>query len=243
MQRIKNIKNRKFYIYVLKDPITFKVKYVGVTCTTLSARLSQHIYDSKKRGTYKRNWINFLKKKNLKPIIEKIEECNYKNYQEREIYWISYYDNLTNTDKGGNGVVLDRKKESIQKSSEAKYKPIVAIDFNKNVYFYKSFKEASEKTGVPKTSIEYSVTNLNYSSYGFNFIIQSDYYKGLENKIKIRKKKNKYKLIHNNITYTPIEFSKFLNISETIVYLWCEGKQLWKNSYSFDGNNLKIVKI
>ncbi len=243
MQRIKNIKDRKFYIYILKDPINLKIRYVGVTCTSLKSRLSQHIYDSKKKGTYKRNWINSLKKKNLKPIIEKIEECNYKNYQEREIFWISYYDNLTNTDKGGNGVVLNRKKESIKKSSEAKYKPVVAIDFKRDVYFYKSLKEASEKIGVPKSSIQYSIKNLNYSSYGFNFIAQSDYYKGLENKVKIREKKNKYKLIHNNLVYTPIEFATFLNVSETIVYLWCTGKQLWKNSYKFDDNNLKIIKI
>lgn len=243
MQRIKNIKNRIFYIYVLKEPLSLNIRYVGVTCTTLSARLSQHIYDSKKGGTYKRNWIQSLIKKDLKPLIEVIEECNFENYQEREIYWISYYDDLTNTDIGGNGVVLNRTKESILKSSEAKYTPVVAIYNDKTVKHFISYKQASEVTNVPSTSIEYSVTNLNSCSYGINFIKKSDYYPGLENEVKIRKKKHKYKLIHNNINYTPIQFSAFLNVSETIVYLWCEGKQLWKNSYSFDGVNLTIIKI
>lgn len=242
MQRIKNLEKRIFYIYVLKD-WRDNIRYVGVTCTSLSARLSQHIYDSKKGGTHKRNWIKSIIEKGLKPRIELIQTCNYQNYREREKYWISYFDNLTNTDIGGNGVVLNRTKESIQKSAEAKYVPVVAIDINKEVFVYNSFKEASEVTGVPVTSIEYSVTGLNYSSYGFNFIRKSEYYEGLENKIKIRPKKNKYKLIHKKITYTPIEFATFLNVSETIVYLWCEGKQLWKNSYSFDGEDLKIIKI
>jgi hypothetical protein len=243
MQRIKQIEIRKFYIYVLKDPNTLEIRYVGVTCTSLSSRLAQHIYDSKKSGTYKRNWIGQLLKNNTKPIIEIIEECTYLDYQEREIYWISFYDNLTNTDKGGNGVVTNRSKESIKKSSEAKFSPVVAIDINRNVFFYNSHKQASKETGVPRTSIEYSITNLNYSSYGFNFIKTSDYNESLRYKVRINPKKNKYNLIHNNITYTPIEFAEYLNVSETIVYLWCEGKQLWKNSYKFDNNEIKIIKI
>lgn len=243
MQKIKQLKNRIFYIYVLKEPITLDIKYVGVTCTSLNARLSQHIYDSKKGGTYKRNWISKLVKENLKPLIEVIEVCNYLNYQEREIYWISFYDNLTNTDKGGNGVVTNRTKDSIRKSSESKFSPVVAIDIKRNVYFFKSHKEASEKTGVPRTSIEYSISKLNYSSYGFNFIKLSEYNDDLRYKVKINPKKYKYKLIHNNITYTPIEFATFLNVSETIVYLWCEEKQLWKNSNKFDNKELKIIKI
>ena len=243
MQRITNIKNRKFYIYVLKEPNTLEIKYVGVTCTSLSSRLSQHIYDSKKGGTYKRNWIKSLINNNLKPIIEKIEECNYSNWEEREKHWINFYDNLTNTREGGKGVILNRTKESIKKSSEAKMKKVVCIDSNRNVFFYNSLKEASELTGVPRTSIEYSISKLEYCSYGFNFLLEKDYFQGLENNLVIKLKKHKYKIIHLDIEYTPIQFAQKLNISETTVYLWCEGKIKWENSFSYDGNLIKIIKI
>ena len=240
MQKIKNIENRIFYIYVLKCPLTLDIKYVGVTCTSLKARLSQHIYDSKKGGTYKRNWIKSLSQK---PIIEQIEICDYTNWEEREKYWITFYDNLTNTDSGGKGCVLNRSKESIKKSAEAKYKPVICIDINRNVQRFKSLKEASEITGVPRTSIQYSLSGINRSSYNLNFIFEKDYYKGLEKYIKINPKKNKYIIVHCNKNYTPIEFSQFLNISETAVYLWCEGKIKWENSFSYDGNNIEIIKI
>lgn len=240
MQRIKNIENRIFYIYVLKNPLTLEIKYVGVTCTSLKARLSQHIYDSKKKNTHKRNWINSLSQK---PIIEQIEICNYKNWEEREKYWINYYENLTNTREGGKGVILERTKESILKSSEAKYKPVVCIDKNRKIYKFKSLKEASDITGVPRSSIEYSISSINYSSYGFNFILEKDYFEGLEKTIKINSKKHKYQIKHCSKEYTPTQFSQLLNVSETTVYLWCEGKVKWENSFSYDGNNIEIIKI
>ena len=32
-----------------------------------------------------------------------MEKCNKKNWEEKEKYWISYYDNLTNHTDGGEG--------------------------------------------------------------------------------------------------------------------------------------------
>lgn len=243
MQRIKSIETRKFYIYVLKDPTTLEVRYVGVTCTSILRRLHQHMYDARGRGTHKRNWLNTLRENNLRPIVETIEECSYMNYQEREVYWISYYDNLTNTDKGGNGVVTNRSSDSIKRSSEAKFQPIVSIDSDRNVCYYKSHKEAVLLTGVPRTSIEYSLSSLNYSSYGYNFIKTSEYTVDMRLKVKINPKRHKYKITHNNIDYTPKEFSLLLQASETTVYLWCEGKFLWEESKYYDGSDVVITKI
>ncbi len=240
MQRIKNIENRVFYIYCLKDPNTLEIRYIGVTCTSLSARLSQHIYDAKKGGTYKRNWLQNL---GIKPIIEIIETCTHVNWEERERHWISFYTNLTNTREGGRGVILDRSKESILKSSEAKYTPVIAIDSERNVFTFKSYKEASQKTGVPSSSIEYSITGLNFSSYGYNFIKQSEYSENLRYEVTIRKRKSKYKILHNEIEYTPIEFAKFKNLSETIIYLYCDGKRSWEKSFHYDGFSIQVFKI
>jgi hypothetical protein len=40
-------KERRTSIYVLKDPISNNVRYVGKTVATLKRRLDQHIYDAK----------------------------------------------------------------------------------------------------------------------------------------------------------------------------------------------------
>lgn len=75
--------------------------------------MSQHIQDAKSHISKRRtiNWICKLLKSNLKPIIEIIEECNENNWQEREIYWISYHKqiaDLCNHHDGGLGC-LGRK--------------------------------------------------------------------------------------------------------------------------------------
>ena len=243
MQRIKNIKTRKFLIYTLKDPVTLEIRYVGVTSTTLSARLSQHIYDSKKLGTHKRYWIKSLVERNLKPIIETIESCTYKTWEDREKYWISYYENLTNTLSGGRGVVLHRTKESIQKSTEAKYKPLVAITNKRKVLHFKSHVEAEKKLEVPRSSIEYSLSSLNFSAGGYNFIHLVDYKEGMEKSVIIRKKKQKYNVKYQEVIYTPKELAEFLNISETTVYLWCTGKTNWRKAHKLKGEQIEIFKI
>ena len=58
----------------------------------------------------------------LKPIIEVIEVCNENNWQEREIYWISYYKervDLCNHHEGGLGCLgrklTQNEKEKIRK--------------------------------------------------------------------------------------------------------------------------------
>ena len=236
----KNIEQRTFIIYVLKDPESLEVRYVGVTCVTLGARLSQHIYDSKKGGSHKKNWILSLKSK---PIIEEIERCDYLNWENREIYWISYYKNLTNTKVGGAGIVLNRKEDSIKKSSEAKYKTVIAIDENRNVLRFKSHSEASKKLGVPENSINYSTSNLNYCSYGYNFIKEKDYKPGLENTVSLSKKKEKFKVKYKGEMYSILGLSKHLNISETTAYLWCTGHTNWKKAHKLKGEQIEIFKI
>ena len=57
-------------IYVLIDPTTKEVRYVGATSRTLNQRLSAHLTDARKnRGTYKVNWINSLLANNLNSFL------------------------------------------------------------------------------------------------------------------------------------------------------------------------------
>lgn len=127
---IKNV-----HIYVLKDPETGEVRYVGKTTQSLEKRLYGHLREKNK--TYKCNWINSLQKKNLQPIIESIEKASYETWAECEMYWIQFYKELgaklVNSNAGGLGghnpmaetrakisfASKNRSQESRQKISDA----------------------------------------------------------------------------------------------------------------------------
>lgn len=47
--------NENTIIYVLKDPETKEIRYVGKTVSSLQKRLKQHIYDTKKSKNHRSN--------------------------------------------------------------------------------------------------------------------------------------------------------------------------------------------
>lgn len=93
-------------IYVLRDPRTNEIRYVGKTVKPLNDRLASHINDSKTKKSHRGRWIASLLKIGLSPIIEMIETCG-DNWAERERFWIAHYraatEKLTNECDGGEG--------------------------------------------------------------------------------------------------------------------------------------------
>ena len=66
----------KTYIYVLKCPTINKIRYVGKTNTSIE-RYRNHLNKLHGEGTYKRNWINSLRKKGQKPYnIMKVKQID-----------------------------------------------------------------------------------------------------------------------------------------------------------------------
>lgn len=65
------------YIYILRDPINKKIRYVGMTKNP-KARLSQHLRDAlktkKHQKTQKQLWILYLREKKMTPIMEIIQK-------------------------------------------------------------------------------------------------------------------------------------------------------------------------
>lgn len=60
----------RIYFYALKDPITFKIRYIGQTVNP-GNRLRNHIYEAKKNNkNHKERWIIQLLRKNEKPIMD-----------------------------------------------------------------------------------------------------------------------------------------------------------------------------
>ena len=113
----------KTFIYILKNPDTQEIRYVGKTIN-VKRRYYQHtnLKIQQKAKTHVSNWLLSLLENNKKPIIEIVEEIDI-NWEEREIYWISFYKQqgykLCNIAEGGKGCLgyipseEHRKKQSI----------------------------------------------------------------------------------------------------------------------------------
>lgn len=102
----------KIYIYVLTDPFTKQVRYVGKTFHP-KQRLRGHY--SSRDATYRTNWIRSLKQRGERPIMIVVEETDTENWSDREKYWIKFYKdegcNLVNANEGGSGAGIPRSKE------------------------------------------------------------------------------------------------------------------------------------
>lgn len=96
------VKNVIIYGLVSTGDIN-KIKYVGKTHQKMSKRIHDHIRESYKNKTKKDIWIQTELTKLNKIEYKVIEICNTNNWLIREKYWISQFDELTNTSKGGDG--------------------------------------------------------------------------------------------------------------------------------------------
>lgn len=169
---------KEYKIYCLKNPETLEIRYIGITTQKyLSSRLSQHCFCAKNNfQTHVAKWIRKLEKK---PIIEIIEICNKDNWEEREIYWINYYDNLTNILPGGKGVVVNRSLDSIQRSSQAHEKKVVQLnDEGDLINIFESITKAAEYFNAKSLSSIWGVLNNHYGNkkaYGYQWFYYEEY--------------------------------------------------------------------
>ena len=108
------------YLYVLKDPVNKKVRYIGASKNPKS-RYAQHLRDSRKTKktakTQKQIWIAELLNKGLQPvieIIEKIEDNSKARIQEEKllIKYINTAFNLHMPGKGSRGVKHFKKQKA-----------------------------------------------------------------------------------------------------------------------------------
>lgn len=117
------------YIYVLKDPITNKIRYVGKT-NDLKSRLNCHLYH-KDTNKHKVSWIKKLRKQKLKPIIEAVREVTVDDWKIWEKYYIKKYTEdgfkLLNYTEGGDGLTF-KNKTSFKKGQGSKRIVILSKD-------------------------------------------------------------------------------------------------------------------
>jgi hypothetical protein len=103
IKRNMNSNNIKTFIYSLEYPIG-NIRYIGKSDNP-EKRLKRHIKESKWRNkNHRDHWLNSL---DNPPILHIIEEVKYSEWQDREVYWISFYKKqgykLVNGTDGGEG--------------------------------------------------------------------------------------------------------------------------------------------
>lgn len=95
----------KTYIYILQDPITLNVRYVGKS-NNPKRRFDSHLWTKPKNTTHCYYWIKNLLNNNLKPIMTIIDETE-NDWEFLEKYWIEQFKQwgfkLTNLTDGGEG--------------------------------------------------------------------------------------------------------------------------------------------
>lgn len=110
MTKLEGIKhdprNARTNIYVLVDPNTQDVRYVG-KADDVDRRLRDHLGHCKDRGTHCQRWIAKLKDAGQVPVLVIVENVPVPEWPERERHWISHFESLghplTNTAPGGLG--------------------------------------------------------------------------------------------------------------------------------------------
>lgn len=115
------------YIYKITNVINEKV-YIGQTSKTIQERFAAHISKAKQKvNRYLYDAMNHYGYENF--IIEEIEECSNDKLDEREIYWINFYQSTLKekgynmTIGGGGGDTWTNnphKEETLQKIRETK---------------------------------------------------------------------------------------------------------------------------
>jgi len=148
-----------YSIYFLKCPITNNVVYVGMTKDVIK-RYMQHTR-RKTNNKIKDNWNKELKLKGLKPLLEIIETGLTKyDAEDREIYYISKFENLFNILDGGlmppsqkgKKYTVEQKRNCFKRSI-LKKTVIQKTKKGEIVMEFEGVREASRITGIDHRSI------------------------------------------------------------------------------------------
>jgi len=137
-------------IYVLIDPRDNQIKYIGKTSQLLKQRLYGHIVESKKSNTKKNTWIQSLKVKGLKPLIEELDIVSELEWEFWEKYWIAQFKSwgfeLKNMDDGGRGMSSEfMKKNNPMFKKEVREKLSQSLMGNQFAKGFKHTKETKKK--------------------------------------------------------------------------------------------------
>jgi hypothetical protein len=152
----------RVFIYTLADPETGEIRYVG-KAIDLYSRYYGHYKD--KRTTHKASWIQSLKKRGFKPVMEVLEEVvdlDDTAWREAEKFWVENLRflgcRLTNLQEGGlsgarhcRETIEKMRHAALNRSPEARANNAAAIALRKGVF--KHTPESIEKMRIAHSHI------------------------------------------------------------------------------------------
>lgn len=152
----------KTYIYILQDPVTLEVRYVGKSNNPIR-RFKSHLWDRPKCTSYSYRWIQKLLKQSLKPIMTIIDETE-DDWKSLEQYWIAQFKawgyKLTNLTLGGEGSY-----------GAGQWNNVAVTAFTKEGLIIKTFKSQKECSLYFNTSAE----NVKNVCNGRNHLLLKQY--------------------------------------------------------------------
>ncbi len=165
----------RFFIYGLLDPDTYEIKYIGQSAQGISRFNFTMNKSSLNIVSPKTKWIHGLLEKNKIPLFKIIEICEFHELNQKEIYWISKYENLLNVALGGVGGNTGK--------ANLRWKPVMAKNLDSgNIKEYQYVWEV-EKDGFSPTKVSAVCLGKRKSHKGHSFIHKGENFK--ENEIPV----------------------------------------------------------
>ena len=155
----------KTFIYVLIDPFTNQVRYVG-KADNLKNRLYNHVKSLSKK-TKKISWIKSLIKKGVEPEISDIDYVLKSEWEFWEMHYISLYKSwgfkLTNGDNGGVGGCgrISRKMSDVTKEKIRQCKLNMSDEYRSKLRLANLGKKASKQQRLNQSIAHKNQTNEN----------------------------------------------------------------------------------
>jgi hypothetical protein len=163
----------KKYIYVLKDPSTNEVRYVGQT-TRPKNRIAAHLAEGRYipvKNKDKVDWINSLKAKNEIPKFEIVDECELDVANLYENMYIQKY--LKNGHNLLNSVVNNRfsqKQKDRLRESQPHQKQVIQFDLNgEYLTTWQNITYAAKELGLQRELISKCCRGLRKTTGGYIF--------------------------------------------------------------------------
>ncbi len=258
----------KVKIYILKDPYTDEIRYIGRTKNSLKIRLAGHCTKAKQNSfkTYKDNWILKL---DVKPLIEEIEEIEgwEESYLREQILIKEYIEKgyrLVNLhDRGTGGLLRDISQEQREKISK-KVKQLhsegklscgrKAVDiYNLNGDFIislNSYKEAAEYIGISEKQFQSSMKRKAKRIKKYQIVNKGD---SKPNQWKQRtgelSKNFKPIFIINILSKEVMEFKsikyfkEYFNVGSSTVNWYVNSTKVFKEKYLVANARLKLDEL
>jgi hypothetical protein len=169
---------KKEFIYCLKDPRDYSVKYIGKS-NNPKKRFKEHIKESKNKKTKKEKWINKLIMLNLEPILEILKEINTGEYVIWEPFYIKKFKQeghkLVNDDENGFGTISGKGRKILKKIHEDSKIRINQYDTDgKFIKSFNSIREAAKEINISHANISRCCNGLYKHASGFIFRKQTD---------------------------------------------------------------------